>query len=76
MQERFSELRNKEVINLPDGCRLGYTGDLAVDGGALPPDSPASTVVQVFADSTWKILRRGPVSETQIRNAIPPSSGR
>ena len=34
MQERFSELRNKEVINLPDGCRLGYTGDLMLD-----PDS-------------------------------------
>ena len=34
MQERFSELRNKEVINLPDGCRLGYTGDLVLD-----PDS-------------------------------------
>ena len=50
--------------------------DLAVDGGALPPDSPASTVVQVFADSAWKILRRGPVSEAQIRNAIPPSPGR
>ena len=34
MQERFSELRCKEVINLPDGCRLGYVGDLVLD-----PDS-------------------------------------
>ncbi len=50
--------------------------DLAVDGGALPPDSPASTVVQVFADSAWKILRRGPISETEIRNAIHESYGR
>ena len=50
--------------------------DLAVDGGALPPDSPASTVVQVFADSAWKILRKGPVTEEQIRNAIRESSGR
>ena len=50
--------------------------DLAVDGGALPPDSPASTVVQVFADSSWKILRKGPVTEEQIRNAIRESSGR
>ena len=48
--------------------------DLAVDGGALPPDSPASTVVQVFADSAWKILRRGPITEAQIRNAIRESS--
>ena len=34
MQERFSDLRCKEVINLPDGCRLGYVGDLVLD-----PDS-------------------------------------
>ena len=44
--------------------------DLAVDGGALPPDSPASTVVQVFADSAWKILRQGPISEAQIRETV------
>jgi len=28
MQLRFSELRRKEVINLQDGCRLGYVGDV------------------------------------------------
>ena len=44
--------------------------DLAVDGGALPPDSPASTVVQVLADSSWNILRRGPISEKQIRETV------
>jgi len=44
--------------------------DLAVDGGALPPDSPASTVVQVFADSTWKILRHGPITEEQIAETV------
>ena len=44
--------------------------DLTVDGGALPPDSPASTVIQIFADSTWKILRRGPVTETQIAETL------
>ena len=49
--------------------------DLAVDGGALPPDSPASTVVQVFADSDWKILRQGPISEAQIGNVLRESSG-
>ena len=43
--------------------------DLAVDGGPLPPDSPASTVVQVFAGSTWKILREGPISAGQIAAA-------
>ena len=28
MEDRFSELRCKEVINIHDGCRLGYVGDL------------------------------------------------
>ena len=28
MDQRFSELRCKEVINICDGCRLGYAGDL------------------------------------------------
>ncbi len=31
MQERFSSLRCKEVINLPDGRRLGYVSDLELD---------------------------------------------
>ena len=44
--------------------------DLAVDGGPLPPDSPASTVVQVFADSTWKILRHGPIPAERIAEAV------
>jgi len=44
--------------------------DLAVDGGALPPDSLASTVVQVYADSTWKILRPGPVAAERIEAAL------
>ena len=28
MLERFSCLRRKEVVNVCDGCRLGYVGDL------------------------------------------------
>jgi YlmC/YmxH family sporulation protein len=28
MLNRFSQLRRKEVINISDGCRLGYVGDL------------------------------------------------
>lgn len=28
MDCRFSDLRYKEVINICDGCRLGYVGDL------------------------------------------------
>ena len=28
MDQRFTDLRCKEVINIADGCRLGYVGDL------------------------------------------------
>ncbi|MBE6908286.1 MAG: YlmC/YmxH family sporulation protein [Ruminococcaceae bacterium] len=28
MDQRFTELRCREVINICDGCRLGYVGDL------------------------------------------------
>ena len=30
MMERFSHLRRKEVINLCDGSRLGFVGDLDI----------------------------------------------
>ena len=30
MLVRFCQLRRKEVINLCDGCRLGYVGDVEV----------------------------------------------
>ena len=31
MHSRFSDLRCKEVINICDGCRLGYVSDLEID---------------------------------------------
>lgn len=31
MCERFSTVRCKEVINVSDGCRLGYVSDLELD---------------------------------------------
>ena len=57
--------------NVEDALRSidGEPG-LAVDGGPLPPDSPASTVIRVFSDSSWKILRPGPVTEEQIRRTL------
>ncbi|MBQ9647965.1 MAG: YlmC/YmxH family sporulation protein [Oscillospiraceae bacterium] len=30
MDQRFTDLRCKEVININDGCRLGYVGDLDI----------------------------------------------
>ncbi|NLK36848.1 MAG: YlmC/YmxH family sporulation protein [Epulopiscium sp.] len=32
--ERFSELREKEVINICDGCRLGCVNDLEFEKGS------------------------------------------
>ena len=31
MTSRVSELRYKEIINVSDGCRFGYVGDVEVD---------------------------------------------
>ena len=31
MTERFSSLRCREVINVSDGCRLGFVSDLELD---------------------------------------------
>ena len=31
MVERLSEIRCKEVINVADGCRLGYAEDFEID---------------------------------------------
>ncbi len=30
MEQRFTDLRCREVINVNDGCRLGYVGDLDI----------------------------------------------
>ena len=42
MQCRMVELRCKEVINICDGCRLGYVGDVEV---MLPEGRVAALVV-------------------------------
>lgn len=31
MLNRFSELRNKEIIHVCEGCRLGYMHDLTIE---------------------------------------------
>ena len=47
--------------------------EIAVDGGVLPADSRASTVILVQADSSWKILRHGPVSEQALKELLQKS---
>ncbi len=31
MESRVTDLRDKEIINVSDGCRFGYVGDVEVD---------------------------------------------
>jgi L-threonylcarbamoyladenylate synthase len=51
---------------------LAILPDGVLDGGAIPPDSAASTVIKVERDGAWSILRPGPVSEDMLRAAAPP----
>ena len=49
---------------------LAIPPDGILDGGAIPPDSAASTVIKVERDGAWSILRPGPVSEEMLRAAL------
>ena len=48
---------------------LDGTPDIAVDAGEIPPESQASTVLQIKGDN-WNILRPGPVTEANILEVI------
>ena len=59
------------ALSVPDALRsLDGEVDLAIDGGTIPADSLASTVIQVNADNSWKILRQGPVTEKMITSIL------
>ena len=45
MKERLNDLRNKEVINIFDGTRLGYVFDVGLD-----TETAALTCLIVFGD--------------------------
>ncbi len=49
---------------------LAEMPDCTVDGGSLPSDSMASTVILVGADNAWKILREGPISRRRLEEAL------
>ena len=49
---------------------LAIPPDGVLDGGAIPPDSVASTVVKVERDGSWCVLRPGPVTEAMLRGAL------
>ena len=49
---------------------LAMPPDAILDGGPIPPDSEASTVIRVERDGSWSILRPGPVTEDMLRSAL------
>lgn len=54
MQQKFTDLRCKEVINVADGCRLGYVCDVIVE-------IPAGCVVTIIVPGPcrfWGLLGR------------------
>ena len=49
---------------------LAIQPDGILDGGAIPPESAASTVIKVERDGAWSILRPGPVSEDMLKSVL------
>ena len=49
---------------------LAFPPDGVLDGGAIPPESAASTVIKVERDGAWSILRPGPVTEDMLLAAL------
>ena len=49
---------------------LAMPPDGVMDGGTIPPDSVASTVIKIERDGAWSILRPGPVTEEMLRAAL------
>ena len=56
MQCRMRELRCKEVINLRDGCRLGYVGDVVV----RIPEGQVAAIVAFGPGRFFGLFGRGP----------------
>jgi L-threonylcarbamoyladenylate synthase len=51
---------------------LALPPDGVLDGGPIPPDSEASTVIRIDVDGSRTILRPGPVTEEMLRAAESP----
>lgn len=59
------------ALSVPEALRsLDGEVDLAIDGGTIPADSFASTVIMVNTDNSWKILRQGPVTEEMLAKVL------
>ena len=49
---------------------LAIPPDGVLDGGPIPPDSVASTVIRIEHSGAWSILRPGPVTEEMLLAAL------
>ena len=49
---------------------LALPPDGVLDGGPIPPDSVASTVIKIEPSGAWSILRPGPVTEEMLHTAL------
>ena len=49
---------------------LALPPDGVLDGGTIPPDSVASTVIKIEPSGAWSILRPGPVTEEMLHTAL------
>ena len=49
---------------------LALPPDGVLDGGPIPPDSIASTVIKVERSGAWSILRPGPVTEKMLQAVL------
>ena len=49
---------------------LAIPPDGVLDGGPIPPDSVASTVIRIERSGAWSILRPGPVTEKMLQAAL------
>ncbi len=51
---------------------LAIPPDLTIDGGIIDAKSEPSTVLKIEKDSSWTILRAGPITEEMIRQTLRP----
>ena len=49
---------------------LAIPPDGVLDGGAIPPESAASTVIKIERNGAWSVLRPGPVTEEMLLAAL------
>lgn len=67
-----ANLSGQPPAHTPDEAlaSLAIPPDCVLDGGPIPPDSAASTVIKIERTGAWSILRPGPVTEEKLQAAF------